>query len=606
MNAGDRDLYRYALNAISDVVFELDFVSRQTLVDRSRFYQLFQAYPADKFQSGWLFDVRGLVHPDDQQRVFDQFSLANLGAAGPGVQNAEFRIRNREREYIWIHATIVPIHSDAGALLRIIGTLQDIDERKRSEQAIRQLAQKDFLTGLLNRKATESLVSSHLAAGAGNFVLMLLDIDRFKAVNDHLGHPFGDAVLAETAARLRNLFRSTDVVGRLGGDEFLVFMRNVGDTAAIARKAQDICDACRRTYSGAERDYPISASIGIACYPKDGLTYGDLYRCADYALYDAKSQGRDCYRFFDPLHAANRYLESVQANSAPVSADSRPHRERFSDFVFSALYGAADFDQALSSVLALIGERYGVDRMLLLETNPDGLTCGCTLEWTAPGIPSCKPLLQRLPYSRYFAAYKDALENNGVLYIPDTAGLEDALLSCHPSLKTRSVFRCAIMDQGQYRGFLGFDICRNAESWPEARLNGLASLLRLIGLFIVKERGHARLNRFDRHVPAALDAIPLPICVLNRDNHQVLFSNQTLLNLAPHFVPGDTCHHTLFGLDAPCSGCGIGVQGERPTTVSARSELLGEGTVTPLPWPGCPNAAMICYTGPAPGARRVL
>jgi len=124
-------------------------------------------------------------------------------------------------------------------------------------------------------------------------------VDYFKNINDSLGHMFGDTVLADIGSKLKKLFRTSDIVGRVGGDEFMVLLKSIEDTALVVEKAEAIKQSLSQITKGGVDSYPISSSIGIAMYPKDGLTYADLYQKADVALYEAKRNGRDRYIIFD-------------------------------------------------------------------------------------------------------------------------------------------------------------------------------------------------------------------------------------------------------------------------------------------------------------------
>ncbi len=170
----------------------------------------------------------------------------------------------------------------------------DIEEQKRTEYQLRMAAERDAMTGLLNhdftiRKAAAALVEEPEALHA----LFCIDIDRFKNVNDTFGHLRGDEVIINLSHIIRDSFRSTDIVGRVGGDEFLVLMKNVPDADIVKRKAGDLVRALeyRCTVDGTSVD--ISASVGVAICRGGDMTYEQLFSRADSALYDAKRAGRD-------------------------------------------------------------------------------------------------------------------------------------------------------------------------------------------------------------------------------------------------------------------------------------------------------------------------
>ncbi|RMG31105.1 MAG: EAL domain-containing protein [Gammaproteobacteria bacterium] len=179
---------------------------------------------------------------------------------------------------------------------------EEIGSRRQTEAQLFFLAHHDPLTGLPNRTtAMERLdrIQRH-GDGPGAAAILYIDLDRFKNINDSLGHLVGDRLLTEVARRLRGCVRSTDLVSRLGGDEFLVVLDGVRETAAIERIAGQIIEACRRPFLIDGRELYIGCSIGITVFPDDAGDGQRLISHADSALYQAKRAGGNCHRFFTP------------------------------------------------------------------------------------------------------------------------------------------------------------------------------------------------------------------------------------------------------------------------------------------------------------------
>ncbi len=180
----------------------------------------------------------------------------------------------------------------------IVRTYTDITDRKRTEALIEHMARHDSLTGLANRRHFLDRLQRHLEEGEGRCCLLLLDLDRFKAVNDTRGHQAGDAVLEAVARRLRSIAARTDTVSRLGGDEFAILRSGCGRAGGIAL-AERIIEAMRPTMTIGPDRFEIGVSIGVAASPSDARAPGDLLRCADLALYRAKREGRNRHCHFD-------------------------------------------------------------------------------------------------------------------------------------------------------------------------------------------------------------------------------------------------------------------------------------------------------------------
>jgi diguanylate cyclase (GGDEF)-like protein/PAS domain S-box-containing protein len=209
-----------------------------------------------------------------------------------------------------------------------ISTLEDVTERKRAEADILRLARRDALTGLANRMVfTEKLAEAsklHARQGGG-FTVIMLDLDRFKAVNDTLGHPAGDQLLVEVGKRLRSSIREVDVLARLGGDEFAIIALGVpNQREAAASLALRIIEIISGPFDLNGHRACIGTSIGIALAPEHGVDADDLLKKADIALYSAKESGRNAYRLY-----RDEMLEAIQAQQAAENElrDAIAHNE---------------------------------------------------------------------------------------------------------------------------------------------------------------------------------------------------------------------------------------------------------------------------------------
>ncbi len=181
--------------------------------------------------------------------------------------------------------------------LRSVGVIIDVTERRQAEQRLAHAARHDSLTGLGNRALFREALAEAAAQGAP-FAVLCIDLDRFKQVNDTFGHPAGDRLLIEMAARLGAALRGGEILARLGGDEFAILQPGVDDAQAASRLAQDIVARARAPFLIAGRGVDVGASVGVALAPRDGRDGDDLLVAADLALYRAKAEGG--WRLFEP------------------------------------------------------------------------------------------------------------------------------------------------------------------------------------------------------------------------------------------------------------------------------------------------------------------
>ncbi|HKV66031.1 MAG TPA: EAL domain-containing protein [Rhodanobacteraceae bacterium] len=222
--------------------------------------------------------------------------------AESGHWRGELWQRRKDGEEFLCWVELNEVCDASGQRTHMIGVLTDITDRKRAEQELRYLANYDTLTGLPNR----ALLGERLGAAVisarrtGQKVgLLFLDLDRFKHINDSMGHSTGDRTLKAAGARLRQCVRETDVVARLGGDEFTVVLENLADARGAEEMAQRLIQAFARPLPIAgTQEAVISPSIGIALYPDHGQTPADLLKCADTAMYQAKDRGRNTWAVY--------------------------------------------------------------------------------------------------------------------------------------------------------------------------------------------------------------------------------------------------------------------------------------------------------------------
>ena len=177
--------------------------------------------------------------------------------------------------------------------------IRDITERRANEERLFRLAHLDSLTGLPNRTVLLDRIADH-AKTQEPAALLMIDLDGFKDVNDTLGHTAGDTVLKQIAARLLHCARPIDTVARLGGDEFAILMPNSPDADAVGNEADCLIATLSEALTVKGQQVHVTASIGIAMFPRDGAHAEDLLSAADLAMYQAKEEGRDCRRFFSP------------------------------------------------------------------------------------------------------------------------------------------------------------------------------------------------------------------------------------------------------------------------------------------------------------------
>jgi len=221
---------------------------------------------------------------------------------GSSLRSLEETFKTPSGSHIFLHTTKAPLRDANGDITAVLTTSIDITDRKNAENRLLHLAQHDPLTDLPNRAYLNDRLRERCGHGRRTedaFALHFLDLDRFKAVNDAMGHQMGDKLLQEAAKRLKSIVRETDVVARLGGDEFAILQQDIDGTSNASLMATRILQAFNEPFYIDDRSIVATTSLGITIYPKDANQVEVLLRNADLAMYRAKSSGRAGFRFFD-------------------------------------------------------------------------------------------------------------------------------------------------------------------------------------------------------------------------------------------------------------------------------------------------------------------
>jgi diguanylate cyclase (GGDEF)-like protein len=266
-----------------------------------------------------------LTHESDREQVVELINklMAGEEPRATGL-NRNYR---KDGETIWCEWYHSCLLDEQGRIVSILSFVQDVSSRIQAEERLQYLATRDALTGLPNRVLLQERLTQAIAKAkrSGERVgVLFIDLDRFKNVNDTLGHRIGDELLKRVTTTLSHALRQTDLLARLGGDEFMVIVEEFDDPEVLNRIAQKLQDAVSQPFEVEEHDIYVTSSIGISVYPDDGDAPEELLKHADVAMYRSKELGRNTYQFFDADLAAHRLeqhtLEAALRNAVKENA----------------------------------------------------------------------------------------------------------------------------------------------------------------------------------------------------------------------------------------------------------------------------------------------
>jgi diguanylate cyclase (GGDEF)-like protein/PAS domain S-box-containing protein len=219
--------------------------------------------------------------------------------SGKRINIFDARIINQRNDVVWHRIKFASIFDGDGNAVRFIGTISDIDKEKKEKSRLIAQAETDQLTGFLNKVSTGLKINELIKEYPNEpGTMFLIDIDDFKLLNDTYGHHEGDIFLREFTSKLTLAFRSTDILGRVGGEEFVIFVNGLGDVKELVEeKAKEIEKICHSVKLEKAKDRVMSCSIGVAIYPETGMDYNELFEKADESMYYVKKHGKNGYAF---------------------------------------------------------------------------------------------------------------------------------------------------------------------------------------------------------------------------------------------------------------------------------------------------------------------
>ena len=300
----EKDNVRYAVTTqnAQTLVYEYDFerkVIEFTGNSTFLFGENLRELPLD-----WFNMIEERIHESERNL---RAHLRDFIASGESTYSSELRLLAGEDEYVWyrLSGTLIK-DKEGGVPVKLIGSVVNVNAQVVHEQELKEMAETDLLSGLLNKVSMEKRVSDWTASNADSVgAFYMLDLDNFKQVNDKIGHSAGDTAICDAANKLNLVFSEKDFIGRIGGDEFCVFLTLSSSMPQekieeiITEKARVLNSILHETYTSGDIAVSVTSSIGISLFPAQATGYKDLFKRADAALYHVKENGKNDFAIFD-------------------------------------------------------------------------------------------------------------------------------------------------------------------------------------------------------------------------------------------------------------------------------------------------------------------
>lgn len=377
-------------------------------------------------------------------------------------------------------------------------TKKDVTKQKNTERKYREQAQRDPMTKLYNRVSGKEIVESYLDRKNPyeSCGMLVMDVDYFKGVNDSYGHLFGDKVLIKISQLLMEHFDKKAVVSRVGGDEFIVFFYDIENNQLVSKVGGFFDDI--KTLTFAENDYIPTCSIGVCFVPKNAsnCSYDQIFQNADWALYQAKKRGRNRYVFCDNMHRYNEeIMEAGQKEAAKQQLDARYFQNDILATAFEVFEKHRYFDDAIKQLLQIIGIRFQLDRISIVDIDIRNNIASCSCQWRADGVKAAleKPqCYKREDFQKFFSKYNAF----NALVINDENVSEYSVEGQQLVMQNnaRTVLHIARYDEGRYAGTVAFVTCNKNRFWSLDKMCELSEVVKLFSVYMRKSLGF---NKYD-------------------------------------------------------------------------------------------------------------
>ena len=553
-----------AISAVVELAIEIDFTSDS--IRTISCSQAFSPLSRIKSYSALLERMRSELVFHDDVGLFDTgFCMENVITRllddEPKVE-CELRFNTGDGSTpVWYSTEFLRVdHADSfdGHAVLIVTDIQHHKAVEARAAELSEMAEHDALTGLYNKKAAQTIIDDYLSGEgkSGRHTMFFCDLDNFKSVNDTLGHPFGDALLADVAEKFRSTFRREDIMCRIGGDEFIILMKNTAGRSSAARRADMLLDRMNQAFQLGNDDVSVTMSIGISSYPDCGLTYSDLLRSADKAMYTAKDNGKNQYCFCDDTFTG--FSPAPDIKDALSEGDVRHGyraRGKLSDYIFNCLYESNDLDRTLPLVLQLLGTQFGLSRVAIAELRNDQMLI--TRQWNASGI---KELSSSIDYSGELRALFEssragkhmALRYNSFDDMP--ANVRRRLIDSGVD-DVRAFLHCPFLDSGEIRGYIAFFDCQSTRAWSDEERDTLSYTARLLSLFVFRQKDHSALEQTYNITRQLLDGSPVALSLIDPSTCELLCISRKTKQDIPHTETGSVCPYAPMGSSRSCLIC---------------------------------------------------
>lgn len=428
----------------------------------------------------------GQICDEDKEEVVDFLQSGEK-------ESIEFRYVKADGSYIWCLAKGALVRDEEGNPETIIGCITDIDEQKQRQEILMEQAMLDPMTKLYSLGNVKNIIGKYLRSQGsfGNHAVLLINMNGFSKINQSLGYAFGDGVLNRIAEILKKTFREKDIIARVGGDDFLVFLKDSDDKQMLFEKGKRLSELFADIHICELEDVKISCTIGAARYPQDGTTFKELFENADKALWIAKSKKEENMAFYDKdyifpdVRYLGGYFHNYRIEQQYLYEQGNFSRD-ISDFAFQIMSVAKDVESAIKLLMDRMGIYFQCEHISIIEIDKNE-NIRINYCWGKKGGFSStiiEPNIKRneIPFKLTYFGKTGLFIAENTEEIAVDKEIEKMLRDNH----IKATLQCAFFEEGKIKGCVSIDETEHPRHWLQEEIATLKTITKILSFYLLK------------------------------------------------------------------------------------------------------------------------
>ena len=418
---------------------------------------------------------------------------------GKPVLEAQLRLRDYKADYLWFQFKARTLFDKNDEPVSVIGTMENIDERKRMELRIADENMRDPLTKLYESDHAKGLMSDFLQMQEGTEYagLLLIDVDDFSKLIEKMGVTFADEVLKSMATDLDEIFYTSDILGRVGGDQFIILMKNIKKIPDIEKKMQEIQDVVHKTYSESEMKFTSTVTIGASVFPADGRTYEELYRNAEKALVYEKEHGKNRFGLYDQEKEAEYAKLRIEEKHNKIQYQheldltyERTESDSLIELAFKLIDESKDTDSAINLLLRQVARKMGLDAIWVRHRVGREYKMYYPYRCIMGDFPTDEEEIYFSEEGWNIAIEQIKASNGYSCYSKIDDMTAERSRAVYKSLGIRSYARCSYFEKDEYIGSIDFVSYTEEREWTKEDKQTIQAVTNVISSYLLKMKAY--------------------------------------------------------------------------------------------------------------------